>query len=113
MDPLINYLKDFILNQRSINSTFRKVTGLHRTHLEILTFANIVVSFNPYQVQQRFVEMNLQQVRLGIRKLISIGAIELWSPGSRNKPSVYMINKHGKQLLIKYCDLWMSKYICE
>lgn len=80
-----------MLKQRSINSEFRKATGINRTHLEILTFADTVTCFNPYQVQVNYPEMNLQQVRLGIRKLSSLGDIELIRGGIKNMPAVYMI----------------------
>ena len=106
IDPALNA---FILNQRKINSLFRKEMGINRTHIEILAFANTAISFNPYQVQRQFGEMNLQQVRLGIRKLNSIGAIELWLAGARNKPAVYMITKRGRELLKTYNQSWLDR----
>ena len=104
---ITGYLNIFILNQRKVNSQFRKETGLNRTNLEILSFANSVISFNPYQVQQKFNEMNLQQVRLGIRKLVTIGALEILLSGARNKPAVYLISKLGKEILVSYTQSWL------
>jgi len=101
-----SFLNDFILNEWRVNNAFRKETGLHRTHLEILSFAYSVISFNPCNVQQQFVEMNIQQVRLGIRKLVSIGAVEMWCAGTRNRPATYVINNKGRQLLNDYAQLW-------
>ncbi len=106
INPSVN---DFILNQRKINSMFRKETGLYRTHLEILSYANTIISFNAYNVQQQFVEMNLQQVRLGIRKLVSVGALEVLFSGARNRPAVYLISYKGKRLLNTYSQAWLPK----
>ncbi|AMR33685.1 hypothetical protein A0256_20745 [Mucilaginibacter sp. PAMC 26640] len=101
------FVKCFTLNQRNVNYLFRKEIGLNKTHIEILAFAATLISFNPYNVQKQFVQMNLQQVRQGIRKLVDVGAIELWHVGKRNKPAVYLINNKGRQLLESYIKAWL------
>lgn len=99
-------LKAITLKQRSVNYLFRKREGISKYQLEILTFADTVVCFNPYEVQKWFKEMNIQQVRLGVRSLIDKGAIELISPGIKNKPATYMLTKRGKLLLENYQSYW-------
>lgn len=90
-------IKTVTLNQRDINCRFKKETGINKTCIEILTFASTVLMFNPYIVQRKFNSMNLQQVRLGIKYLRNIAAVELIKYGYKNKPAVYMITEKGEK----------------
>jgi len=112
MDPtLINtIIQAFTLNQRNVTCQFRKEYGLYRTHLEILTLANTVVCFNAYEVHKRYKEMNMQQIRVGIRKMVHEGYIELVGYGKRNSPSIYMITFKGKQLVDDYNLYWVRTF---
>jgi hypothetical protein len=102
------FIQTFVLNQRSITCQFRKAYGLFRTDLEILVFANSVHCFNTYEVHIGFREMNMQQIRTGIKKLAIGGYIELIGHGKRNSPSVYMITRKGKCLLDDYSQYWIN-----
>lgn len=104
-------IQAFTLRQRNVNYLFRKETSVNKSHLEILTFSNTVACFNPYQVQQYFKQMNLQQVRLAIKKLVQINAVELFSRGIKNKPAVYIITNRGKELLSVYNQIWHNNVI--
>jgi len=105
---LSNILRSFTLNQRNINSQFRKETGLNTSNIELLTYANSITLFNPYEVQQYFKQMNLQQVRLSIRRLANIGAVEIVGRGKRGNAAVYMITKKGVELLNAYANCWQT-----
>jgi len=97
-----------MLNQRHVYYLFRLKTGINKSQLEILVFANSIVSFNAYQIQMHFKQMNLQQVRTSIKKLVDISAIERLNPGAKNKPATYIINNYGKFLLSDYYELWYA-----
>jgi hypothetical protein len=102
-------IKFITLNQRNINYLFRKENGLNKTHVEILALANALTCVNPYEVQKQFMQMNIQQVRLGIKKLSLMGALELMRPGIKNKPAVYMITTNGRELLDSYTQSWLDQ----
>lgn len=106
---IVPLIRQFTLNQRSINCRFRKSNGINRTDIEILMFASTLTCFNAYEAQKYFIQMNLQQVRLAIRKLVKLGAIEIWSTGGRSKPSVYIIGYKGRKLLNIYGELWLTE----
>ena len=109
---LINsVIRDVTLNQRDVIYQFKKDNGINLTHIEILSFANIHTCFNPYNVQQFYKQMNLQQVRSGIKKLAYMGAIELVGRGKRGNAAIYMITKKGLKLLEDYSQSWLTK-IC-
>lgn len=103
-------IKAITLNQRNIYCQFKKETGVNKSCVEVLTLANTTTTFNPYEAQMRFGSMNLQQIRLSIRYLNDIGAIELIRPGLKNKPAVYMITGKGKLLLQEYNNVWIGKF---
>lgn len=111
MDKLLisSLIRTVTLNQRKVNYQFKKDNDLNQSHIEILSFANINTCFNPYNVQQYFKQMNLQQVRLGIKKLAYIGAIELIGYGKKGSPAIYMITKKGLELLENYRQTWLTK----
>lgn len=102
-----SFVSSFTLNQRTVACLFRKDFGLNRTHVEILAFAKTVVCFNAYELHKRYIEMNMQQIRVGIRKMAQEGSIELISAGVKGKPSVYMITNKGKRLLDDYSQYWL------
>jgi len=111
MDRLLidSVIREVTLNQRRVNYQFKKDNGINLTHIEILSFANISTCFNPYNVQQFYKQMNLQQVRSGITKLAYMGAIELVGRGKRGNPAIYMITKKGLKLLEDYGRSWLTK----
>jgi predicted transcriptional regulator len=104
-------LRAITLRQRNVNSQFTRDSGISKSQIEILMFADTLICFNPYQVQKWFKQMNIQQVRLGIRSLASQRAIELITPGIKNKPATYMITKKGKQLLENYQSHWQINLV--
>jgi hypothetical protein len=108
---IFSVIKAVTLNQRQVNYQFKKDNDLNLSHIEILSFANINTCFNPYKVQQFYKQMNLQQVRSGIKKLAYIGAIELIGRGKKGHPAIYMITKKGSKLLEDYGQSWLTK-IC-
>ncbi|GAB2984051.1 hypothetical protein GCM10027049_22020 [Mucilaginibacter puniceus] len=75
----------------------------NRSHLEILPFADQVISFNPYEARKRFKQMNLQQVRISIKRLVDI---ERLNAGAKNKPAVYIINNRGRDILDRCYQVW-------
>lgn len=101
-------IKLILLHQRIVNYQFKLETGLNRSHLEILAFADEVVSFNAYEAQKRFKQMNLQQVRITIKNLVDIKAIERLNVGVKNGPAVYIINKKGKKTLDNFYQSWYN-----
>lgn len=94
------------LNQREVTYAFRKATAISRSELELLVFAQSELTFTIYQAQKRFSVMNIQQVRLGVRKLALLNAIEQINAGTKARPAVYMIRDTGHELLRLYFELW-------
>jgi len=101
-------IKLILLHQRNVSYLLKSETELNRSQLEILGFADEVVSFNPYQAQRTFKQMNLQQVRTSNRKLVDIKAIERLNIGAKSKPAVYLINNKGREILRTYYKLWYN-----
>lgn len=110
LSSINNIIQSFTLNQRAVSCHFRKDHGLNRTHVEILTFANSVVCFNAYELHKRYPEINMQQIRLGIRKIVSERFIELISSGVKGKPAVYMITSKGRHMLKEYVQYWQRTF---
>lgn len=110
ISEIYSAIRYFTLNQRSISYQFRKTNGLNKTDVEILTFANTTTCFNPYVVQKHFEQMNLQQVRLSIRKLAYRGAIEIVGTGKRGHAAIYMITAKGSALLADYNQYWLVNF---
>jgi predicted transcriptional regulator len=108
---IFSIIRAVTLNQRRVNYQFKKDNDLNPSHIEILSFANLNTCFNPYNVQQFYKQMNLQQVRSGIKKLACMGAIELIGRGKKGNPAIYMISNKGLKLLEDYGQSMINK-IC-
>ncbi len=111
-------IREIMLNQRNINCLFNKENGVNKYDLEILAFANAayvnnVPCFSLYKVHKRYNEMNIQQVRRGVNKLVKMGAIERMGQGIKGNPVAYIISGEGKKLIDGYYEFWIKKFYPE
>jgi hypothetical protein len=95
-------------NQRRVQGEFRKLTGLNRSDLEIMAFASQIDLFTAYQVYNHFVNLNIQQARKAIQKLVKHEVFEILNSGSRGKAAIYCLSVSGKRKLEAYTQLWIS-----
>jgi hypothetical protein len=111
-------IRDIILNQRKINFRFSKENGVNKSDLEILAFANAAYlenapCFSLYKVHRGYIEMNIQQVRRGVKKLVQMGAIERMGEGKKGDPAGYIISKQGTKLIEDYYQSWLKTFYLE
>ena len=95
-----------LINQRRLQAEFRKLTGLNRSDLELIAFASQKDLFTAYQVYNYFINMNIQQARSSIRKLVKQQIFELLHAGSRGNVAIYCLSISGKKKLAAYIQLW-------
>lgn len=96
------------LIQRNILYKFRKSTGINRSGVEVMAFASIHLVFNIYEILKYYREMNVQQLRSTVNRLITLQVLEKVGGGVKGKPNAYMLSFLGKKLIEDYLELWIK-----
>jgi hypothetical protein len=100
----------FTLAQRSIICEFRKQTGINRSGVEIMAFASNQLIFTIYDLLKSYNQMNVQQLRKCVKRLVALNMLECVGTGKRGKAQVYMLSLHGVDCFENYVSLWAARF---
>lgn len=102
-----NLLKITIV-QRNVIYDFRKQTGINRSGIEIMAYASNQLIFTIYDLLISYRQMNVQQLRKAVKRLVVLDVLECVGTGTKGKAKVYMLSPKGKRLVENYISLWAT-----
>jgi DNA-binding PadR family transcriptional regulator len=98
----------FILYSKRAYYSYNKEYGLNKSDLEVMAYATRHKIFNTYEAWTFFNQMNVQQLRRTIQKLVNLMILEIIRPGSKSKPALYILTEKGEEQILRYIEMWNS-----